>query len=84
MENRAALLKCAGLLVATVDKLRGELSPRELVALRIGLRASHMEEALMTGDTARALAHFKALLRLLTTLHGAPRPPVDPLAVRRH
>ena len=74
------LLQCMGLLTRTIAKLRGELSPREGLALRIGLRASHMEEALTIGDADRALAHFRATLRLIGQLHQAPRPPPDALA----
>ena len=73
------LYECMVLLTRTLGKLRGELSPREMVALRIGLRASHVEEALMAGDADRALAHFRAALRLIIQLHNTSRPPADAL-----
>ena len=79
----SALIKCAALLFATVEKLRGELAPREQVALRIGLRASHMEEALMLGEAPRAMAHLKEILRLINVLHNTRTPPPDPLVVTR-
>jgi hypothetical protein len=73
------LYDCMVLLTRTLGQLRGELSPRELVALRIGLRASHVEEALMAGDADRALAHFRAALRLMVQLHNTARPSPDAL-----
>lgn len=46
------------------------MSPREVVAFKAGLRAAHAEEALMAGDTLRAEAHLTSLLRFLRILRG--------------
>lgn len=45
-------------------RFQKRLTPRELVVLKIGLRASHIEESLMVGDQARAKAHLEALVRM--------------------
>ena len=42
-----------------------QATPRELVFLMIGLRASHIEEALAHGDFDRAMQHFGEVARLL-------------------
>jgi hypothetical protein len=65
--------QCARLILGAVAHLRDTLTPRELIALRLGLRASHMEEALLLGDTDRALAHFRGVLGLLGELRKLQR-----------
>lgn len=44
---------------------------RELAFLRIGLRAAHLEEAIVQGDSLRAKAHATALLDLLRALDAS-------------
>lgn len=41
---------------------------REVLMLKIGMRASHIEEAVAVGDTQRAAAHLQAMKGLLAEL----------------
>jgi hypothetical protein len=40
------------------------------MAYKAGLRAAHMEEAIVSNDTDRALAHARALDKLMRALGG--------------
>jgi hypothetical protein len=51
-----------------VEELRRSLSPRETLALQIGLAASHLEESIIQGHTTRARAHAENVARLLEEL----------------
>ena len=55
-------------MVAKTEKMANGASPREIMFLRIGLRASHLEEALAAGDFARARVHADALWAMLQGL----------------
>jgi hypothetical protein len=48
------------------------LSPRDQMMMRIGLHASHLEEALVSGDFKRAESHLEALGKLVS---GSAAPP---------
>lgn len=45
--------------------LRDAMTERESLFFQMGLRSSHVEEAMTIGDTERANAHFKKLIELL-------------------
>jgi len=58
-----------GRLVEAMERFRKEIrTEREVLFLQIGLRASHIEESLMLGDSERANAHFRAMIDLLARL----------------
>jgi len=50
------------------QRVRKALSTRERVVMEVGLRMAHAEEAIATGDAARAKAHGEALEQLLEQL----------------
>lgn len=50
--------------VAVMRRFLVSLSPREKLILQLGLRASHLEEALAAGDQLRAAAHAQALVTI--------------------
>jgi hypothetical protein len=54
--------------VAVMRKFLVSLTPREKLILQLGLRASHLEEALAAGDQARAAAHAKGLVTIAQAL----------------
>lgn len=43
-------------------------TPRELIMLKLGLRASHIEEAVAHGEATRAAAHVELLIEDLRKL----------------
>jgi hypothetical protein len=51
-----------------VTQFKKTLSPRDVAMLQLGMRASHMEEALAQGDTARAESHRQKLVQLLENM----------------
>lgn len=63
--------------VAVVRKFNSTLTPREKLVLQLGLRASHLEEALAQGDQDRAAAHAKALVTIAQAL-SIPRGDSEP------
>ena len=56
--------------VRGVQRFAQSLTPRELVILRLGLEASHLEESVVQGDWARAQAHVEKAAKLLDQLGG--------------
>lgn len=60
----------AALRLSTVMQKLGKdiRTEREMLFLKIGLRASHIEEAAAHGDQERALAHMRKLVALLRQL----------------
>ena len=52
-------------LMRYIERFRMKLSDRDLRMIQIGMRASHIEEALAQGDTDRARGHVKQLVRLV-------------------
>jgi len=54
--------------IALMIKLQTRITAREIQFLKIGLRASHIEEALVDGDVLRARAHQVALMKLLAQI----------------
>lgn len=55
-------------LIETIKDLGRALSPREKLILELGLKASHMEESMASGDWKRAEAHADGLVELLKKL----------------
>lgn len=53
-------------LLSEVRRFTATLSPRELVVLKIGLEASHLEESIAHGDWTRAEAHAESLSKLIS------------------
>ena len=49
-------------------RFKRTLSPRDFALLAIGMRASHIEEALSQGDVVRAQGHFDRLAQALQDL----------------
>jgi hypothetical protein len=49
------------------------LTPREKLILQLGLRASHLEEAMASGDQQRAAAHAQALVTIAQALAASAR-----------
>jgi hypothetical protein len=59
--------------VAVMRRFLVSLTPREKLILQLGLRASHLEEAMAAGDQERAAAHAKGLVTIAQALaasHG--------------
>ncbi len=54
--------------VMVAQRFQATLSPREKLILQLGLRASHLEEALAAGDQLRAAAHAKGLVTIAQAL----------------
>ena len=53
--------------IEIITKFGKRISPRDMFFLKIGLRASHIEEAITQGDTVRAKAHLKNLVNMMRT-----------------
>ena len=51
------------------------MSPRDMFFLQVGLRASHIEEAIAAGDFERAKAHYGKLEAMIANFFRA-RPQV--------
>ena len=51
-----------------VGRFGRSLSPREQQILKVGLEASHAEEAVVAGDFARAQSHIDKIEELLSAL----------------
>jgi hypothetical protein len=51
-----------------VERFSKSLTPRELVILRLGLTASHLEESIAHGDWKRADAHADSAAQLVRQL----------------
>ena len=49
--------------IEVLKKFRTSISSRDRLILEIGLRSSHIEEALASGDLERAQAHFHRLIK---------------------
>jgi hypothetical protein len=49
-----------------MDQLRVQMTPRDRFFLELGLHASHTEEALARGDTARARAHIDSIFGMIS------------------
>jgi hypothetical protein len=56
------------LLLARAKRLQSRLTAREKRIFQAGLHASHAEEAFLTGDGLRSLAHFQSLERIVKEL----------------
>lgn len=54
-----------GQVLDAIDQFEKKLSPRELKILQIGLRASHVEEALAHNEFDRAREHFHVMMKLV-------------------
>jgi hypothetical protein len=54
--------------IAVARRFLVSLSPREKLILQLGLRASHLEEALAAGDQQRAAAHAQGVVTLAQAL----------------
>jgi len=54
-------LRTAQTLLDYIRRFKKTLSPRDVLLLQIGMRASHIEEALAVGDVDRAKAHLVQL-----------------------
>jgi hypothetical protein len=54
--------------VTIARKFLVSLSPREKLIMQLGLRSSHLEEALAAGDQLRAAAHAKAIVTIAQAL----------------
>jgi hypothetical protein len=57
--------------MAGIAQFKKMLSPRDMLMLQIGMRASHIEEALSQGDTTRAEGHLRHLTELVQNLPEA-------------
>jgi len=44
------------------------VSPREMLFLKLGLHASHLEEAIAQGETGRAQTHFNDMIGIVQKL----------------
>ena len=53
-------------------RYQAKLSPRDIAMLHLGMRASHIEEAVASGEIDRARSHLKNVLDLLQNLPAAP------------
>jgi len=63
--TEAAKMESAfGYVLESIQKLKKTLSARDLRILQIGMRASHIEEAMAQGEFDRARSHFHELLKL--------------------
>jgi len=51
-----------------LEQFKRTLAPRDFLMLQMGMRASHIEEALSQGDTDRARFHLEHLLALIQRL----------------
>jgi hypothetical protein len=72
-EDRADHLRAALMEVLKSVKAFGQaLTPRERLILEIGLKASHMEESLASGDWKRAEAHMHGLVDLFEQFSQQP------------
>jgi len=60
--------------IAVARRFNATLSPREKLILQLGLRASHLEEALAAGDQDRAAAHAKGLVTIAEALAASEKP----------
>jgi hypothetical protein len=60
--------------IAVAKRFNATLSPREKLILQLGLRASHLEEALAAGDQDRAAAHAKGLVTIAQALAASQKP----------
>ena len=58
--------------IAVARKFLVSLTPREKLILQLGLRASHLEEALAAGDQQRAAAHAQGLVTIAQALSAKP------------
>ena len=65
MRARDEFAQAAGVILRLIGELRRQLSPRDLVMMQIGMRASHVEEALAQGDVDRARGHVKKIVELV-------------------
>jgi len=63
--DAARLEQAFGQVLDAIDQFEKRLSPRELKILQIGLRASHIEEALAHNEIDRARGHFRAMMKLV-------------------
>lgn len=63
-----SLVKCVAELINRQKKLEQGMTKRERIAYAAGLRAAHMEEAIVSGETPRAVAHAKKLDKLMLEL----------------
>lgn len=72
MTRQEALLCFRALSKLLLDEAK-KLTPRERLILFAGLKASHMEEALASGDIPRAEAHFIGILDILDELEKTSR-----------
>jgi hypothetical protein len=57
--------------VSVARRFLVSLSPREKLILQLGLRASHLEEAMAAGDQERAAAHAKGVMTIAQALAAA-------------
>ena len=54
---------------AILDKLKkNAVTPREKLFLMIGMRASHIEEAITYGNPDRAQSHLREMVRMMRKL----------------
>jgi len=54
--------------IRVMRRVAKTLTPRDRVYLGLGLRASHLEEALVQGDIERAHAHYVRILEIARML----------------
>jgi hypothetical protein len=52
----------------TIQNFNKTLSPRDLHLMQIGMRASHIEEAMAHGEIDRARGHLDALVTLVKSI----------------
>jgi len=57
-------------LLSDIERFAGNLTPREMTILRLGLEASHLEESTAQGDWTRAKAHAEKITQLLDQLRA--------------
>jgi hypothetical protein len=63
MNNTAEFERSGQRLLQYMKQFKKTLSRRDMRMIRIGMRASHIEEALSTGDTERANSHLKQMIK---------------------
>ncbi len=62
--NATEFERAANVILRAIGDLKNRLSPRDLVMMQIGMRASHIEEALAQGEVDRARGHVQKLVEL--------------------
>ena len=67
-DEAARMEQAFNYVLEAITRFQKNLSPRDITLLQIGMRASHIEEAMAHWELDRAKAHFEKLMEIARQL----------------